>query len=122
MSVKSFLSSRSLKDHTNAFYTYSLTTNDIITSNIKTSSLYANTYITDSKYNNMMLIVKNGIITYSPDVPNKLIQLEHTSLSSENRILILEHTSLSSENRILTLENRILVLENIINHLVGIYN
>lgn len=108
MSVKSFLSIRSLKDHTNAFYTYKLTTNDIITSNIKTSSLYANTYISEQKYNNMMLIVKDGIITYSPDVPNKLIQLEHTSLSSENRIL--------------TLENRILFLEHIINHLVGIYN
>jgi hypothetical protein len=83
MSLKSFLKIRSLKDYTNAFFTYSLTTNNIIASDIKTSTLYVNTYMVDSKYNDMMAIVKNGVITFSKDVPNKLIELE-------NRILFLE--------------------------------
>lgn len=83
MSLKSFLNKRSLKDYTNAFYTYSLTTNSLIT-----DTLYVNTLNVDSKYNDKLLIVKSGVISYTTDMPNdnKILELEQRIYNLEQII------------------------------------
>lgn len=106
MSLKSFLNKRSLIDFTNAFYTFSLTTNNIICTSLKCISISVEQLYVDKSYSGLFLYVGiDGSIRYSdikPIIDNheqRTYKLEPIIDNHEQRIYELEQIIKNLLNR-----------------------